>query len=923
MQIPIPSRHVFAATRSLGVAVVTLLAAPSLYSATLTWDGGGADDNWSSVANWVGDPVAAPVNGDLLVFDSSTRLTPNNDLSGLVLGNGTSAANGSIVFAAGAGSFDLGGNAMTLGNSTGGGYTVITKASPNDQTISAGITLGSGGGDRSVVMSGGGTLTISGNLNFSNSWLFPTTTAGTIVLSGTNSGDGKGSIVVGGTNQMRAAIGSNVANTTLVFGSDAALGNASSGSIATGNALFRGLQMRQNMNISTVGDRNLSAYAISINNNSLNYNGTDDLTIGHVIVQGGNRDLVVSAAGQLTVSGSLSTSHDQTSRALFLNLTGTGGAVISGTLHDTFHSGGVTNRTVLDSNGAAISGRFRKAGPGTLTLSGDNSAFTGEVSLEGGTTVLNHPNALGATTGAASFTKTGDTTTGSDIIFTSDLLNLAVGQLITGTGIPAGTTILNINTETFEVQLSQAATADGFGVTLSFSTTRSAPTAIGKAPAVATLDLNGQTIAEPIHFLEGPGFNNQGVIINSNTTTPAVITADITGVYNCSIGGAGDITVPRLIASANRTITKIGTGTFTTNGTSHNNLCGWVLNEGTLVLANTTGLASDRGTTINGGTLRLDGPNSNLINDSQTFSMTGGTFDLNGKSEAVASIDGTAGTVTNNGAGSSILYVGGGVAGSSSGTFAGVIQDGTSPLSLTKEGSGTQTLTGACTYSGNTTVAAGTLSLASAFLDDDSTVTINSTAGAVLDLTHADTDTVAGLDLGSGPLPAGEYGAVGSGADNEIAEITGTGKLLVFTSSGSPYDTWATGFSGLSNPAADVDFENDGLPSGIEWVVGGNPTVADGPSVAPVLDTSDPSNLVFTFRRTDAADGDFNTAIAVEYGSDLSGWTKAVNGENGVTIAVADDFHGAGIDKVTVSIPKSLAIDEKLFARLQVEVTNP
>ena len=923
MKARIPSCHVSTATRSLGLAVATILVAPSLRAATLTWDGGGADDNWSNVANWVGDPVSAPVNGDLLVFDGTARLAPNNDLASLVLGNGTSATSGSIVFAAGAGSFNLGGNSLSLGGTTGAGYTVITMASPNDQTISAGLTLGSGGGDRSVVMSGGGALTISGNLNFSNSWLFPTTTAGTLVLSGNNSGDGKGSIVIGGTNQMRAAIGSNVANANLVFGSDSALGNASTGSIATGNALFRGLQMRQNMNISTAGDRNLAGYAIAINNNSLNYNGADDLTIGHIIVQGGNRDLVVSAAGQLTVSGSLSVSHDQTSRALFLNLSGTGGAVITGSLYDTFHSGGVTTRTAMDSNGAAISGRFRKAGTGMLTLGGDSPAFTGEVSLEGGTTILTHPNALGATTGAASFTKTGDTTTGSDIIFTSDLLNLVVGQSVTGTGIPAGTTILNINTETLEVQLSQAATADGIGVTLSFSTTRSAPTAIGKAPALATLDLNGQTIAEPIHFLEGPGHNSQGVLINSNTGTPAVITADITGVYNCTLGGAGDITVPRLIATATRTITKIGTGTFTTNGTSHNNLCGWTINSGMVVLANTSGLASDRGTTINGGTLRLDGPNSNLINDGQAFSMTGGTFDLNGKSEAVASIDGAAGTVTNNGTGLSVLYVGGGVAGTSSGTFAGVIQDGTSALALTKEGTGTQTLTGACTYTGNTTVAAGILSLATAFLDNDSTVTFNSAAGAVLNLTHSDTDTVAGLNLGSGPLPAGEYGAVGSGADNEIPEITGTGKLLVFSSSGSPYDTWAAGFGGLSNPSADVDFENDGLPSGIEWVVGGNPTAADGPSVAPVLDSADPSKLIFVFRRTDEADGDFNTVIAVEYGSNLAGWTEAINGVDGVTITVADDFHGAGIDKVTVSIPKTLATSGKMFARLQVEITNP
>src|SRR5262249_11630519 len=44
---------------------------------TRTWDGGGADDNWTTAANWVGDFAPAP--GDDLVFTGTLRLTPNND----------------------------------------------------------------------------------------------------------------------------------------------------------------------------------------------------------------------------------------------------------------------------------------------------------------------------------------------------------------------------------------------------------------------------------------------------------------------------------------------------------------------------------------------------------------------------------------------------------------------------------------------------------------------------------------------------------------------------------------------------------------------------------------------------------------------------------------------------------------------------
>src|SRR5690606_19333520 len=75
--------------------------------------------------------------------------------------------------------------------------------------------------------------------------------------------------------------------------------------------------------------------------------------------------------------------------------------------------------------------------------------------------------------------------------------------------------------------------------------------------------------------------------------------------------------------------------------------------------------------------------------------------------------------------------------------------------SLTKQGTGTLTLSGANTYTGNTTVAAGTLSLSSAFLANTSTVSIAS--GAVLNLPHGAVDQVNSLILGGVSQPAGTY----------------------------------------------------------------------------------------------------------------------------------------------------------------------
>lgn len=664
--------------------ILTPLIASCATAATYTWDGGGSDDNWSTGANWVGDPTSPTpfVSGDTVIFDGTTRLSPNNNITGLTLGSN------SITFAAGAGSFNIGGSGLTLGSATGSGYTIISKISTNDQTISAPLTLGSGGGDRSVVMTGGGQLTLSGNLNYSNSWLFPTTAAGTIVLSGNNTGSGKGSVLAGGTNQFRATIGNNVAGTQLVFGSNTALGNSSTGDLGAGGATLIGFQARQNTNIRTDSDRDLSAYAIVINATNVTFNGASNMSIGYIINQNGNRDFWVTSSGTVTVQSGVTMSHDAVGRNLYLNLTGTGGMVINGKLYDTFLSTGLTSGSSL----------LRKAGTATLVLNGDSSTYNGGISIEGGILRIGHASALGNTTGT--------------------------------TTVSSG----------------------------------------------ATLDLNGQTIAEAISAIAGSGVGSNGALINSNTSAAATVLSDIVNPGNFTVGGAGDIVVPRVRSSGVFTITKVGSGTFQTTGNNHNNLAQWVIEAGKVILANTAGYGADRGVTLNGGTLQLSGTNSDLINDSQSFVINGGTFDLNGKSETVASVGGTGGTITNTQPSPVTLKVGGGTGGTSSGSFGGIIQDGAGTLSLTKEGSGTQTLTGMNTYSGDTVIMSGVLSISQPYLADGSSVWINSSGS--FNLSFLGTDTIQSLYIDGVLQATGTWGGIGSGAAHETSLITGTGMLL-------------------------------------------------------------------------------------------------------------------------------------------------
>lgn len=161
---------------------------------------------------------------------------------------------------------------------------------------------------------------------------------------------------------------------------------------------------------------------------------------------------------------------------------------------------------------------------------------------------------------------------------------------------------------------------------------------------------------------------------------------------------------------------KRGLGTLRLAGANDNGGFTLDLYDGVVLLekASTASFHALGGGThnIHGGTLRLGGTGGDQIYMTAAVQMSGGVFDLNDRSEAIARLGGTAGTITNTGLGLSVLTVD--EAGAAYiGSFSGQILDGSGAVAFVKRGLHTLNMTSVSnSYSGGTTVDQGRLNVA-------------------------------------------------------------------------------------------------------------------------------------------------------------------------------------------------------------------
>lgn len=229
-----------------------------------------------------------------------------------------------------------------------------------------------------------------------------------------------------------------------------------------------------------------------------------------------------------------------------------------------------------------------------------------------------------------------------------------------------------------------------------------------------------------------------------------------------------------------------------------------------------------------------------------------------------------------------------------SGTFAGTITNGTAgnPLSLTKSGAGTQTLSGINTYTGNTTVHAGTLELTAGarltFRVTDTTSNTLTGAGTVTLNGEFAIDTSA-VTTGTGPwllenadTLTGAYGSTfkvvnpdGSpwtdAGNNKWTQPAAGGKVWTFNETTGTLTLGTGGFSSWADANAPgqtmaQDHDLDGVPNGIEYFMGlaGNAFTAN-PAPDAANKVSWPKGASYT--------GTYGTDYVVQTSTNLATWT--------------------------------------------------
>jgi fibronectin-binding autotransporter adhesin len=698
-----------------------------------------------------GGVFANNVTNDSLV---TTIASGTNVLTGRISGSGAFTQNGvgrSILTDADTytGATTVLQGTLQVGN---GGSGSIAPASP--VTVETGGTL-------AVDLANGGTFAN----NVANTGLVTAISAGTNTVAGIVSGagdftqNGTGRSVLTGANTYTGA-------TTVLQGA-LQIGNGLSGSIAVASPV-------------TVGTG--GTLAVDLANGGTFANNV------------ANTGLVTAiSAGTNTVAGTVSGAGAFTQN-------GTGRSILTG---DNTYTGATTVLQGALQIGDGVSGSIALASPVTVGAGG-----TLAVDLANGGTFANDV----ANTGLVAAISAGTNTVAGTVSGAGDLTQNGTGRsILTGANIYTGATTVLQGTLQVGNGLSGSIAASSpvkvAGGTLAIDLANGATFAnnVANTGLVTTISSGTNTLSGVVADTGAFTQNGAGrtILTGANTYTGATTvlqgTLQVGNGTTGSISPASPVTVSggtpastRAVSAAGQKIAKaaaVGGGTLALDLANGAIFANQIANAGlvTTVAAGTntlSGIMSGPGaftqngpgltiltaantytgaTTVLQGTLQAGAP-AVIPTASAVLVNTGATFDLDGRPQSVGSIANGPGGGGAIALGTATLTTG------NDGTntaFAGIISG---PGAVTKTGVGTWTVSGSNTYTGATTVAAGTLKAGAAHVIA-ATSAVNLHAGGMLDL-DGFSQSIGSL-AGAGPVELGAATLV-TGNDNSSTVYSGT-----------------------------------------------------------------------------------------------------------------------------------------------------
>lgn len=582
-------------------------------------------------------------------------------------------------------------------------------------------------------------------------------------------------------------------------------------------------------------------------------------------------------------------------------------------------SGIIQNNQIASASTAAVA--VTKTGTGSWTLSGTNT-YTGPTKVSDGNLTISGGN---LTSGAIQVSDTAGQN--ASLTITAGTYNLGGNEFRIGMA-PTTAATGTVNQTGGDITFGASGAQLLLGSNVDNVTTSN-----------GVYNLSAGSITIP---LSSTAFRGLMIGVNGNNSGSFLLSG--TGVLNMTTASGGNGDSNLLIGRPENALHTNITGTFTQTGGTAN--IGNLSMGGNALL----GPAGTQTLTLSGGTFSANGfarfsagdNNIGIINIGGTSDVTLPAFPATRGAGATATVNFDGGTLKPLAASASymggltnaFIQDGGAKFDTTNGSITitqALLTDVTSlGGGLTKEGVNALTLTGVNTYTGATTVTAGTLALVGGSQASPVTVSSGASLGFTLGSPTTSTSTFnlsAGTIKITGTPTLASYDLISSSAgitgtpvlDAPISgyelEVSGNSLKLVQTGG---YSTWASVNAIGSNP--DQDKDGDGVSNAVEYVLGGDKDTNDL-SKLPTLTTSG-GNMIFSFKRIRSSIDGATTSV-IDVGTGLDAWPNSYNvgtttALSSPSVTVNEDVP-TGFDTITLTLP--MVPDAKKFGRLKVTVT--